>query len=267
MKRSLSVEARELHQRISWASLRDLRSIPRLDDRGIEVLKGLAAAGVLEFVSGAIIHEIIRIQTDRKIASTPSNIASALRKSGNCVEKRSDGTRTLFRDAGAPHAVQYAPSRPSAPANPVLLGICEHFHRAIGHLVHRRKGKHPIVFRDEYDVQDVFGTIIKCCYEDVRDEEWTPSYAGRSKKIDFVIADIRTAAELKRARNGQDVARELAEDIMFYKRKEGVDTLVCFVYDPDNIFRKDAAQIEKDLSGHHTQDGHSLDVIVIIRPM
>jgi hypothetical protein len=261
-----SDEARDLHQRIHWAGLRDLRDIPRLDERALEVLKGLAVAGIVDFVSGAIIHEIIKIQTSRNFASSPSNVTAALRNSKNHVDKCSDGARMLFRHAGAPHAVQFAPSRPSAPANPILLGICERFHRAIGHLVHRRKGKHPIDFRDEYDVQDVFGTIIKCCYEDVRDEEWTPSYAGRSKKIDFVVADIRTAAELKRARNGQDVARELAEDIMFYKRKEGVDTLVCFVYDPDNIFRKDAAQIEKDLSGHHTQDGHSLDVIVIIRP-
>ena len=36
----------------------------------------------------------------------------------------------------------------------------------------------PIVIADEYDVQDLIRTILVAMFDDVRPEEWTPSYAG-----------------------------------------------------------------------------------------
>ena len=147
-----------------------------------------------------------------------------------------------------------------------LLAICERFHRAVVHLTHRRKGRPTIDFSDEYDVQDVFGTVLKCSFDDVRDEEWTPSYAGKAARIDFIIVDIDTATELKRARSHQEIADELTVDIVKYAKHPDVKRLVCFVYDPDGFLLHDAAQIERDLSRSHVQNDRVLEVIVLIRP-
>jgi REase_DpnII-MboI len=154
----------------------------------------------------------------------------------------------------------------NATVDPLLLGVCDRFHRAVLHLSGRRKGKQTISFSDEYDVQDVFGTVLKCCYDDVRDEEWTPSYAGEAARIDFVNRDRETAAELKRARTKQVIADELILDIAHYSKNRETKKLVCFVYDPDGLLRRDASQIEIDLSGYREHDGRGLNVIVLIRP-
>jgi hypothetical protein len=148
----------------------------------------------------------------------------------------------------------------------LLLAICERFHRAVVPLTERRKGRTIIDFGNEYDVQDVFGTVLRCSYEDVRAEEWTPSYAGKAARIDFIVADIKIAIELKRARPRQEIADELTIDIARYAKRADIEKLVCFVYDPDGILRRDATQIERDLSGQHAHNGRILDVIVLIRP-
>jgi hypothetical protein len=147
-----------------------------------------------------------------------------------------------------------------------LTAICDRFHRAVSHVSKRRKGKQPIDFSDEYDLQDIFGLVLKCQYDAVRDEEWTPSYAGSAGRIDFVIEDCETAAELKLARENHKVGDELIVDIARYRSRPDVRTLVCFVYDPEGHLRRDAAEIEKTLSGTHSQDSASISVRVIIRP-
>jgi hypothetical protein len=147
-----------------------------------------------------------------------------------------------------------------------LTAICDRFHRAVSHVAKRRKGKQPIDFSDEYDLQDIFGLVLKCLYTSVKDEEWTPSYGGSSSRIDFVIEDCETAAELKLARENHKVGDELIVDIARYRSRADVRTLVCFVYDPEGHLRRDAAEIEKTLSGTHTQDNESIAVRVVIRP-
>ena len=136
----------------------------------------------------------------------------------------------------------------------------------MSHVTKRRKGKQPIDFSDEYDLQDVFGVVLKCLYKSVKDEEWTPSYAGSASRIDFVIEDCETATELKLAREDHKVGDELIVDIARYRSRPDVHTLVCFVYDPEGHLRRDAAEIEKTLSGKHSQDAASIGVRVIIRP-
>jgi hypothetical protein len=254
----------ELHSRINWGSLADLRRIERLAARCAEVLKGVRALGVDSYISAREIHEIIYVQAGKKFASNPSNISTALQSFDGRLEKKHVDGSMKFRfpsDASSGQA-----SSGNISVDSLLLGICERFHRAVSHLAHRRKGKHNIDFSDEYDVQDVFGTILKSVYDDVRDEEWTPSYAGASARIDFVVADIHTAAELKRARPRQAIEDELILDIARYGKHPNVQRLVCFVYDPDGLLRRDAGQIETDLSGRRTHNGHELDVVVLIRP-
>src|ERR1700690_394239 len=193
--------AKQFHGKIDWIGLRDLREIKSLDERMVEVLKGVRLAGVDDFISPAILQQIAFIQAGKKYASTPYRINNALQEYDGALENRFNQSRKFrFPD--------FLPKPGIVPINgelhqpdKLLINICERFHRAIAHLTHRRKGRPVISFKDEYDVQDVFGTVVKCSYQDVQDEVWTPSYAGKSARIDFVIEDIKTATELKRARS------------------------------------------------------------------
>lgn len=262
MKRSS--EASVIHGQVKWSGLVDLRKVDKLGARAVEVLKGIRAAGIDSFVASKIIHEVMYIQAGKQYASTSSNISTALQNFDGPLEKQHLDGRLKFRfPSGTDHKVVTSP-RPAA--DELLVDICERFYRATDHLANRRKGKHCIDFSDEYDVQDVFGLILKSVYDDVRDEEWTPSYAGGASRIDFVIVDIQTAAELKRARPKQAIADELTLDIARYAKNPDVRKLVCFVYDPDGALRRDAAQIEIDLPGHHEVKGRGFDVVVLIRP-
>jgi hypothetical protein len=260
-----SQEARDFHGRIPWASWRKPREIERLGDRAFEVLQGLRAGGVDDFVPCQIISEIIRIESGPKYASRAHTIRAALQNYSGAVERKWDDKALLFR-AMSTEAVIKPDAKVNAETDPALIAICDRFHRAVSHVTKRRKGKKPIDFSDEYDLQDVFGVILKCLYESVKDEEWTPSYAGSAARIDFLIEDIATAAELKLARPNHKVGDELVVDIGRYRSRPDIRTLVCFVYDPEGHLGRDASELEKTLSGRHAQDASSIAVRVLIRP-
>ena len=47
-------------------------------------------------------------------------------------------------------------------------------------LTHRRKNVQPLSFGNEYDVQDLLHALLRPWINDIRPEEFTPSYAGSS---------------------------------------------------------------------------------------
>ncbi|WP_296228699.1 hypothetical protein [Ralstonia sp. UBA689] len=58
-------------------------------------------------------------------------------------------------------------------------------------------------------------------FDDVRPEEWTPSYAGGASRVDFLLPEIEAVVEIKKMRSGLS-ARQLGEqlivDIARYKK-------------------------------------------------
>jgi hypothetical protein len=72
-------------------------------------------------------------------------------------------------------------SEQDAAAN-VLL-IIQRFHKVARQLRARFSDRTPFEIEDEYDVQDVFHALLKLFFDDVRPEEYTPSYAGAAKGI------------------------------------------------------------------------------------
>ena len=113
-------------------------------------------------------------------------------------------------------------------------------------------------------MQDLLHALLRLNFDDIRPEEWTPSYAGKSARMDFLLKAEQVVVETKKTRKGLD-AKELGDqliiDIQRYQSHPDCKTLFCFVYDPEARIANPVG-IENDLS--KTYNG--LDVIVQIEP-
>lgn len=147
-------------------------------------------------------------------------------------------------------------------------GLAARWHGAI-HVNHDIRKLHEIEIigptleiNDEYDVQDLLHALLDLYFDDIRAEEWTPSYAGKSSRMDFLLKDEQCVVETKMTRaglGGKEVGDQLIIDIGRYGAHQDCKTLICFVYDPlMKIGNPDG--LERDLSG--TRDGISVKVIV-----
>ena len=96
----------------------------------------------------------------------------------------------------------------------------------------------PVLINDEYDVQYVLAALLETRFEDVRPEEWGPSYAGGSNRVDFLLKNESVLVETKMTRPGltdRKLGEELIIDIAHYKQNQNCKALVCFVYDPQHL--------------------------------
>lgn len=117
---------------------------------------------------------------------------------------------------------------------------------------------------DEYDVQDLLHCLLRLYFDDIRPEEWTPSYAGGCSRMDFLLKNESIAIEIKKTRKGlgqKELGDQLIVDKERYRGHPSCKTLMCFVYDPDGKIPNPSG-MENDLSG---QEG-DLSVKVLIVP-
>jgi hypothetical protein len=117
-----------------------------------------------------------------------------------------------------------------------IVTLCRRFPLFVERLQSRQRGRMPLAVDDEYDVQDVLYAMLILHFDDVRPEEFTPSYAGNASRVDFLLPRERVVVEAKmtRANLGQkEVANQLAIDATRYAQMPTVDTLICLVYDPE----------------------------------
>ncbi len=133
----------------------------------------------------------------------------------------------------------------------LLVAVGEKFLDVSRELTRRHDKRDTLTVNDEYDAQDLYRSLLKVFFEDVRAEEWTPSYGGGAKRIDFVLPEYRTAVELKHTRpsmKSATVGDELKIDIEQYKVHKDVRHLVCIVFDRDGHLANPRG-LERDLSG------------------
>jgi len=117
---------------------------------------------------------------------------------------------------------------------------------------------------DEYDVQDLMHALLWLHFVDVRPEEYTPSYAGKASRMDFLLKRESIVVELKMTRAGlgaKELSSQLIEDIERYKAHPDCQALLCFVYDPAGLIPNPRG-IEADLD----RDDGPFPVRVLIRP-
>ena len=117
---------------------------------------------------------------------------------------------------------------------------------------------------DEYDVQDLLRGMLTGLFDDVRDEESTPSHAGLTSRMDLLLKNEQIIIETKMTRaslSQRKVAEELAVDKELYRSHPHCRTLVCFVYDPGHYLERPVA-LENDL----TDLTGAVPTIVIVVP-
>ncbi|KPK95905.1 hypothetical protein AMJ80_02985 [bacterium SM23_31] len=149
------------------------------------------------------------------------------------------------------------------PINKIKL-VCNRFQIVERQLSKRHDNRETLKIEDEYDVQDLFHSLLKIFFNDIRPEEWTPSYAGGSSRMDFILKNEKIVVETKKTRHGlKDIrlGEELIIDIEKYKNHPDCKTLFCFVYNPDGLLDNPSA-IENDL----TRQEEGIDVIVLVTP-
>lgn len=138
------------------------------------------------------------------------------------------------------------------------------FHAVAQQLRRRREDRPTLDIHDEYDVQDLMHALLRLHFDDVRPEEWVPSYAGSASRTDFLLPQIDTMVEVKKTRPGltaKAVGDQLIIDIAHYQKHPQCKRLFCFVYDPDGRIANPAG-IEADLNN----DRHGIEVRVSILP-
>ena len=146
----------------------------------------------------------------------------------------------------------------------MLENLCTKFHLVSRQIRSRREGRDTLKVEDEYDVQDLIHSLMKIFFDDIRPEEWTPSYAGGSSRVDFLLRNEKIVLEVKKTRKGledKQVGEQLIIDIEKYASHPDCQTLICFVYDPEGRIYNPRG-LENDLMGRN----RDLNVLVYIRP-
>ena len=108
---------------------------------------------------------------------------------------------------------------------------------------------------------------MKIFFDDVRDEVWTPEYAGGASRIDFVLREYGLAIELKNARSSmtdKQLGDQLIIDRDRYKADASVSHLVCLVFDHDGYLRNPRG-LERDLNCKVSAEGLAVSVQIYDR--
>jgi hypothetical protein len=148
----------------------------------------------------------------------------------------------------------------------VLCTLIRGLPRAMHPLTHRRKDIPVLAFSSEYDVQDLLHALLRPWIADIRPEEFTPSYAGSSTRMDFLLPVHGIVIEMKFVRNqshGRKIGAELIIDIEHYRRHPNCKTLWCVIYDP-NSFIQNQEGLKKDLEGIRSSSDGKVGVSVFI---
>lgn len=142
--------------------------------------------------------------------------------------------------------------------------LCSRFHLVTRQLRERYDERHTLDINDEYDVQDLMHGLLKINFENIRKEEWTPSYAGACSRMDFLLKNEGIVVEAKKTREGLSakvLGDQLIIDIERYQAHPDCKMLLCFIYDPEGRLASPEA-LELDLSKPHG----NIEVKVIVAP-
>jgi hypothetical protein len=146
----------------------------------------------------------------------------------------------------------------------LLANVCAKFHLVSRQLRERHDSRPTLDVDDEYDTQDLLHALLRLHFDDIRPEEWTPSYAGGSARMDFLLKQEKIVVEVKKTRKGlgvKEVGEQLIVDIQKYQKHPDCKALICFIYDPEGRIANPRG-LENDLNGNKS----GINVQVIVAP-
>jgi hypothetical protein len=141
--------------------------------------------------------------------------------------------------------------------------LCTRFHVVARQIRVRHASRPTLDINDEYDVQDLLHSLLVIFFDDVRAEEYTPSYAGKATRMDFLLKDESIVVEAKMTRPGlgaKEVGEQLIVDSAHYRRHPGCKLLICLVYDPTGRIGNPRG-LENDLS--HIEGEFKVRVFIV----
>jgi hypothetical protein len=152
------------------------------------------------------------------------------------------------------------------PINPlgIIDTLLKRFHSVARQLRDRYKQRATLDVKDEYDVQDLLHALLRLYFKDIRPEEWAPSYAGTSSRMDFLLHPEEIVIEVKKTRKClrvNHIVDQLLIDIARYEEHPHCKTLVCFIYDPEGWISNSTAVIS-DLEKRSSR----IEVRVFVQP-
>lgn len=159
-------------------------------------------------------------------------------------------------DSPQPTTKATGPSKPQAVEELIEI-LIRGLRRAMHPLTHRRKGAQPLTFGSEHDVQDLLHSLLRPWIADIRPEEFTPSYAGSSTRMDFLLPAHKLVIETKIIRDrshAKSVGDELIIDIDHYSKHPDCSHLWCVVYDPNQLITNSDG-LKTDLEGPRSSKG------------
>jgi hypothetical protein len=150
-----------------------------------------------------------------------------------------------------------------------VLAIVDHFPASAGVLGNRQQNRVPFMITDEYDVQDLFQSLVLSIIPDIVPEDPAPKVAGRSSRLDFTSKATRLGFELKHVKSSNHVKvirKEILLDERTYQEHPYIDTVVVFVHDPGCHIPLDArTAFESDLTTQVTVSGRTVRYVVKVR--
>ena len=164
-----------------------------------------------------------------------------------------------------------SPGRALQPVKPTTVEelleiVVKGLRRAMHPLTHRRKGVQPLSFGNEYDVQDLLHALLRPWINDIRPEEFTPSYASSSTRMDFLLPAHELVIETKIVRDrthAKKIGDELIIDIEHYRKHPNCRNLWCVIYDPDQLITN-AEGLKADLEGQRFSKEEEVHVRVFV---
>ncbi len=114
----------------------------------------------------------------------------------------------------------------------LLETIFDKFHLVVKQIRQRYNDRETLDVKDEYDTQDLLHSLLRIYFDDIRPEEWNPSYAGSSTRSDFLLKKENIVIEIKKTRSNlksKQIGEQLIIDIAKYKTHPNCKLLYCFV--------------------------------------
>ncbi|MEV7652151.1 hypothetical protein [Kocuria marina] len=160
------------------------------------------------------------------------------------ISPKLESQRTLIMEA----------SLDATPAEAAALKLGESLRRlpALLDTLQRRAPDWPIGqhIRDESDLQIVIEAYLRTLYDDVRPEDYVPSYAGANSRVDFRLPEAGIIVETKMTRE-RLTERKLGEELLIdagrYPAHPDCKAIVAFVYDPTRRIHNPRG-VERDLA-------------------